>query len=79
MVLAADHPYFISSGDNPSTILVSVSLTSSIDYHSWARSMRMSLLSKNKLAPSDVLYTFWERANVLVFSWLHRSISPEIA
>ncbi|CAN0898258.1 hypothetical protein LINGRAHAP2_LOCUS19605 [Linum grandiflorum] len=66
-LLTVDHPYFVTVGDNPGTLLVFAPLTLSTDYHSWARSMRMSLLSKNKFgfvdgtvtpaAPSDVLYS----------------------
>ncbi|CAN0853550.1 hypothetical protein LINGRAHAP2_LOCUS5661, partial [Linum grandiflorum] len=81
--LTADHPYFISTSDNHGVLLVSVPISSSNDYHSWARTMRMSLLSKNKLSFVDgtavAAAPTWKRANVLVLSWLHRSVSPEIA
>ncbi|CAN0892457.1 hypothetical protein LINGRAHAP2_LOCUS17547 [Linum grandiflorum] len=76
-LLTADHPYHIGAGDNPGSLLVSVPLTSSTDDHSWARSMCMSLLSKNKLGFVDGTVDPPERANVLVLSWLHRSVCPE--
>ncbi|CAN0901043.1 hypothetical protein LINGRAHAP2_LOCUS21185 [Linum grandiflorum] len=62
----AEHPYFLSSGDNPGLLIVPAVLTGAADYYSWARSLRMALMSKNKLgfidgtesppAPSDPLY-----------------------
>ncbi|CAN1800178.1 hypothetical protein LINPERHAP1_LOCUS22435 [Linum perenne] len=44
----ADHPYFINSGDNPGTLLVSSILVGAVDYFSWARSMCRALKTKNK-------------------------------
>jgi len=51
--------------------------------------MRRALLSKNKLkfvdgsikvpARDDPLYEVWERDNVMVLSWIIRTLSPQIA
>ncbi|KAK4282894.1 hypothetical protein QN277_014219 [Acacia crassicarpa] len=51
--------------------------------------MRMSLMSKNKsrfinrASPipnnADPLFPAWERCNMMVLSWLTRSLSPTIA
>ena len=80
--------YFLHPSENPSLILVSTPLNGS-NYHSWARAMKMSLLSKNKLkfvdrsilAPlaTDPLFSPWERCNTMVLSWLTRSLEPSIA
>ncbi|MCI35632.1 receptor-like serine/threonine kinase, partial [Trifolium medium] len=41
-------PYFVHSGDGPSSVKVSPLLTGS-NYHSWSRSMRRALGGKLKL------------------------------
>ncbi|XP_050217801.1 uncharacterized protein LOC126668656 [Mercurialis annua] len=81
-------PYYLHPSENPSLILVSPPLNGQ-NYHSWYRSMRMCLLSKNKLKfvdgsiavpPKDSqIYPVWERCNTMVLSWLLRSLSPSIA
>ncbi|CAL1409609.1 unnamed protein product [Linum trigynum] len=85
--LAPNHPYYISSGDSSTTQLVSIVLTGP-NYHSWARSMRFGLLSKNKLAfidpavptppPGDPLYTAWQQCDTMVLGWILRSLAPDI-
>ncbi|CAN1762459.1 hypothetical protein LINPERHAP1_LOCUS8381 [Linum perenne] len=50
-----------------------------MDYFSWARSMKMELLSKNKLGFIDESYPAWRRANVLVLGWLIHSVQPDIS
>ncbi|KAK4276818.1 hypothetical protein QN277_014924 [Acacia crassicarpa] len=82
------NPYYLHPNENPSLVLVSSVLTGP-NYHSWARAMKMALMSKNKLrfidrsspVPSSVdpLYLAWERCNMMVLSWLTRSLSPTIA
>ncbi|XP_050216130.1 uncharacterized protein LOC126667211 [Mercurialis annua] len=81
-------PYYLHPSENPSLILVSP-LMNGQNYHSWARSMCMCLLSKNKLkfvdgsiavpAKSDSLFSVWERCNTMVLSWILRSLTPSIA
>ncbi|CAN1222926.1 hypothetical protein LINGRAPRIM_LOCUS699 [Linum grandiflorum] len=75
----ADHPYYLSAGDNRGLLLVPAVLSGAADYYSWARSMRMALMSKNKLGFIDPLHQAWCRANVLVLGWLHKALSPDIA
>ncbi|CAL1369473.1 unnamed protein product [Linum trigynum] len=85
--LAPNHPYYISSGDSSTTQLVSIVLTGP-NYHSWERSMRFGLLSKNKLAfidpavptppPGDPLYTAWQQCDTMVLGWIIRSLAPDI-
>ncbi|XP_028802468.1 uncharacterized protein LOC114757562 [Neltuma alba] len=81
-------PYYIHPSENPALVLVAPPLDGA-NYHGWARSMKMALLSKNKLKfidgsislPSvkDPLYPAWERCNNLVQGWIIKSLSPTIA
>lgn len=81
-------PYYIHPNENPALILVSPPLDGS-NYHSWARGMKMALLSKNKMKfvdgslppplSTDKLFSAWERCNNLVQGWLTKSLSPSIA
>ncbi|CAN1850047.1 hypothetical protein LINPERHAP1_LOCUS39667 [Linum perenne] len=75
----ADHPYFINSGDNLGTLLVSTILTAAVDYFSWARSMRHALMTMNKVGFVDGSETPPQRANGLVLGGLNRAVSPDIA
>nr|DAD45980.1 TPA_asm: hypothetical protein HUJ06_004210 [Nelumbo nucifera] len=82
------NPFYLHLNENPSLVLVSPVL-SGPNFHSWFKSMRMALLSKNKLGfvdgsiliPSkdDPTYPAWQRCNTMVYSWLVRSLSPSIA
>nr|KYP72603.1 hypothetical protein KK1_005199 [Cajanus cajan] len=81
-------PYYLHPSENPSLVLVSFVLDGP-NYHQWSRSFRMSLVSKNKLgfidgtivapARSNILFPAWERANMMVVSWIIRSLSSSIA
>ncbi|KAK2417773.1 hypothetical protein QL285_040035 [Trifolium repens] len=82
------NPYYIHPNENPTLILVTPLLDSK-NYISWARSMKVALISKNKIkfvdgsfqkpAAASILYDPWVRCNNLVLSWLQRSISDNIA
>ena len=41
-------PFFLHPNENPSLILTSTLLNGN-NFHSWSRSMKMALISKNKL------------------------------
>lgn len=81
-------PLYVHPNENPSVILVSPPLSEK-NFHSWSRSMKMSLLTKNKLGFVDgtipdpgeahALYPYWQRCNTMVLGWLIRSMNPEIA
>lgn len=81
------NPYYLHPNENPSLVLVSPPLDEK-DYHSWAISMKLSLISKNKLKfvdgslsqPSllDPFYGAWERCNTMVLGWLHHSMTKPI-
>nr|XP_027189399.1 uncharacterized protein LOC101503854 [Cicer arietinum] len=81
-------PYFMHPNDNPSVALVSPPL-SATNYHSWSRSMIVTLRSKNKLGfvtgalprpPNiDRLSIAWDRCNTMLMSWITNSLEREIA
>lgn len=81
-------PYHIHPSENPSSVSIYPTLDGN-NYHSWSRSIRMALISKNKIgflagtipAPDvhSPSYPSWERCNTLVMSWLLNSLSPPIA
>ncbi|XP_019150389.1 PREDICTED: uncharacterized protein LOC109147211 [Ipomoea nil] len=84
-----ENPYFISASDNPSATLVSPPLAGSSNYASWCISMRIALEVKNKWclidgslpAPSreNNRYGAWRRCNLMVCSWIFRSVHASIA
>lgn len=81
------NPYYLHPNENPSPVLVTPLLDKK-NYHAWARAMKLSLISKNKLGfvdgsigpPStgDPLHQAWVRCNTMVLSWIQRSISDSI-
>jgi len=82
------NPYYLHPNENPSLVLVTPSLDNK-NYQTWSRSMRVALISKNKLKfvdgtlnpppVSDLLHEPWLRCNNMVLSWLQRCISQTIA
>ncbi|CAL1404084.1 unnamed protein product [Linum trigynum] len=86
--LDPNHPHYLNQNENPALVLVSTLLHGG-NYQSWARSMRMALLAKNKVAfvngdaprpgDADPLLPAWERANLMVLGWLYCSLEPTIA
>lgn len=77
------NPFFMHLSDNPSLALVTPHLSNS-NYHSWSRSIKMALLSKNKLGFIDGTLTYpitsdnnqiaYDRCNTTVMSWIRNSI-----
>ena len=82
------NPYYLHPNENPALVLVTPPLNDK-NYHVWARSMQIALISKNKekfidgtlIKPpvSDPLYAPWIRCNTMVLAWIQRSISESIA
>ncbi|XP_072066820.1 uncharacterized protein [Arachis hypogaea] len=80
-------PYYLHSSENPGISLTPNPLTT-LNYHSWSRSVWISLKTKNKLSfidgslpkseKSDCTFEAWDRCNTFVLSWLHASLSSEI-
>ena len=80
-------PYYLHPNENPSLMLTSSLLTE--NFYSWSRSMKMALISKNKLKfvdgslstqnSEDPIFPAWERCNIMVLSWLIKTLSPAIA
>lgn len=81
-------PYYLHPRGNPGMVLVTPQLND-FNYHTWSRAMRRALLSKNKLKfinggipipdETDPIYDAWERCNVMVISWITRTLTPQIA
>jgi len=86
--LIPTNPYYLHLGENPGLVLVSNVLNDN-SYVSWSRNMQRALLSKNKLKfvngniktplPTDPNYETWERCNVMILSWIMRTLAPDIA
>jgi len=80
-------PYHVSSFDNPFFLIVFVVLEGP-NYHHWSHSFQISLISRNKVgfidqtieAPThtSLLFSAWHRANMLVVSWILKTVSPPI-
>ena len=80
--------YYLHPGESSAMVLVTLHLDGS-NYHSWSRSMKCALLSKNKFkfvnweipepSHSDSQYEAWERCNVMMISWITRSLTAQIA
>ncbi|XP_058010323.1 uncharacterized protein LOC131183772 [Hevea brasiliensis] len=79
--------HYLHPNENPALVLVSPVLTGS-NYHTWSKSIKKALMSKNKLkfvdgsltvhAQTDPLYSAWERCNTMVLSWIVHSLSSSI-
>jgi len=80
--------YYLHPGENLGVVLVAPQLDKS-NYHSWSWSMKRALLSKNKYkfvngdiakpTRDDENYEAWERCNVMVVSWITRTLTTQIA
>jgi len=81
-------PYYLHVGENPETVLINLQLDGN-NYHPWSRAMRRALLSKNKhkfiddIPPAPEtgtsLQETWGRCNIMVISWVTRTLSEHIA
>ena len=83
---------FLHHGESTSTALVTQPLTGNENYPTWARFVRIVLLTKNKLGFNDGTLTFssllvlthsatqaWIRYDNMVGTWLTNSVSPKIS
>ncbi|XP_019179620.1 PREDICTED: uncharacterized protein LOC109174848 [Ipomoea nil] len=84
-----ENPLSLSANDRPCTVLVSPPLAGSSNYGTWSISMQISLEVKNKWSIVDgsfsppsrdqYQYAAWRRCNLMICSWLFKSVSPPIA
>lgn len=82
------NPLYLHSSDTPSVVLVSSVLTGP-NYNAWSRSMKMVLRVWNKWGivsggvPTPLInhpnYETWDRCDVMVSSWILRTVSEQIA
>lgn len=81
-------PFHIHPSESPISVIVTPALNGN-NYQSWFKSIRMALITKNKMGflngsisiPENTspLFPHWERCNNLLTSWLLNSVSPSIA
>ena len=84
-------PLFLHPGENPGAVLTSQPLVGEENYSTWARSVRKSLIGKNKLGFIDGSITIssplvnsptniqaWIRADNIVGTWIINSVSPKL-
>ncbi|GMJ02442.1 hypothetical protein HRI_003913400 [Hibiscus trionum] len=84
-----NHPLYLHSSDTPGALLVSYKLVGVENYSAWSRSLRISLLAKNKLGfidgtckhdiYEDSLKSQWDRCNAIVLSWILNTVSQELS
>ncbi|XP_019096541.1 PREDICTED: uncharacterized protein LOC104779323 [Camelina sativa] len=80
-------PYFLNSGDNPGSYIISEVLDGT-NYNTWNIAITTALDIKNKLAFVDGFlarplethphYRIWSRCNAMVKSWILNSVTKEI-
>ena len=84
-------PLFLHPGENPGAVLTSQPLIGGENYPAWARSVRKSLIAKNKLGfingsliissplvNSPTATQAWIRADNMVGTWIINSVSPKL-
>ncbi|KAE8725286.1 hypothetical protein F3Y22_tig00009003pilonHSYRG00075 [Hibiscus syriacus] len=83
------HPLYLHPSDTSGTVLVSHQLTGIENYNLWSRSIRIALLTKNKLGFIDgdctrgdfgeLLQSQWDRCNAIVLSWILNTVSVDLS
>lgn len=73
------NPYYVHANENPSMVLVNPVLDGK-NYHTWARSIKVVLETKNKMKfldgtigppnEGDALCEPWCRCNSIILSWI---------
>ena len=84
-------PLFLHPRENPGAILTSQPLIGGENYPAWVRSVRKSLIAKNKLGFIDASLTIssplvntpvaaqaWIHADNMVGTWIINSVSPKL-
>ena len=83
-----ENPYYLHDTYHPGLVLVSERLNTTLEFHSWRRSVRMALNVRNKLGFTDGTipcshlthrdYGVWFRCHDIVATWLMNSVSKKI-
>ena len=83
------NPYFLSSSENPGSILVTQPLLGMRNYQSWSRAMILALTAKKKIGfvngkiikpdLDSPLYEDWESCNTMVSSWMINSMHVDVS
>ncbi|XP_070021994.1 uncharacterized protein LOC142177554 [Nicotiana tabacum] len=82
------NPLYLHPSDTPGCILIPQQLTGTENYTAWSNSMKVALLTKNKLGfingscrkehyKEDLVHEC-DRCNVFVLSWITNSVSWEL-
>lgn len=82
------NPLYLHPSETPTTMLATLVLEGMKNFQPWIRSMRMSLISRNKISfvdgtfksPEKTNSTFnqWTCCNSMVLSWIQRSVSANV-
>ena len=82
------NPFYLHPSETPAVILVTPPLEGNKNFQSWIRSMKIALISKNKMvfvddtcttpSKTDPLYNQWIRCNSMVLAWIQRSVSANV-
>lgn len=82
------HHLYLQPSDTPEAILINIKLIGLENYGLWSKSMRLDLFGKNKLCFVEEtcmkslyrcdLPDLWELCNIVVLSWIGRSVSQEL-
>ncbi|XP_039064856.1 uncharacterized protein LOC120210120 [Hibiscus syriacus] len=88
-MLDFNHPLFMHLFDTSGSVIVSHRLVGIDNYNIWSRSMKIALLTKNKLGFVDgscckedydeFLHSRWERCNAFVLSWIFNTMSSDLS
>ena len=83
-----DNPLFVHHSNNTVTTIVTIKLTGNENFRMWRSSMSRALRARNKVGFVDGTFKKadvdeakkpkWDRANVVVCSWLLSSISNSV-
>ena len=82
------NPFYLHPSETPAVILVTPPLEGNKNFQSWIHSMKIAVISKNKMvfvdgtltAPSktDPFYNQWICCNSMVLAWIRRSVSANV-
>ncbi|KAK4718419.1 hypothetical protein R3W88_016757 [Solanum pinnatisectum] len=71
------HPLYLSFSDVPGAVRSGIQLVRMENYTLWSRTMKLNLLTKNKLG-MILKKKQWDRCNAMVISWIVSNVSKEL-